>query len=137
MASFHYKHKDHIMTDSEHTFFKTLEGLVGDRYYIFPQIHLGTVVKPNVSWTPRWSLWRSAFFFSDRYSIDFLLCDKNETQPSIAIELDDKSHMREKRRYRDAVVAKILRESNLRLVRFTTDEAGDHALVKLRILTLH
>jgi len=133
MAGFHYKHKDHIMTDSEHSFFKTLEGLVGEHYYIFPQIHLGTIVKPSVSWTPRWSLWRSAFFFSDRYSIDFLLCDKNETQPSIAIELDDKSHMREKRRYRDAVVGKILGESDLRLVRFTTAEAHDHELIKVRI----
>ncbi|TAL14350.1 DUF2726 domain-containing protein [Patescibacteria group bacterium] len=134
MAIFRYKHKDHIMTDTEHVFFKLLERIVGNRYYIFPQIHLGTIVKPSVRWTYGWFLWRRAFFFSDKYSIDFLLCDRNETAPSIAIELDDKSHLREKRRYRDQVVSKILLESNLRLLRFTVTESLDPDLVKSRLM---
>lgn len=134
MAPFHYKHKDRIMTETEHTFFKVLENTVGYRYYVFPQIHLGTIVKPSTRWTPGWFLWRRAFFFSDKYSIDYLLCDKNESAPNIAIELDDSSHLREKRRYRDAVVSKILHESNLRLVRFTIGESTDLNLIKSRIL---
>ena len=122
------------MTDTEHRFFKLLEEIIGDRYYIFPQIHLGTIVRPNVHWTPHWWLWRRAFFFSDRYSIDYLLCDKNESAPSIAIELDDKSHLLEKRKYRDAVVEKILQESDLKLVRFTVEESLDPANISSKLV---
>ena len=121
------------MTDTEHKFFKILEQAVGDKYYIFPQIHLGTLVSPTTRWTYRWLLWRQAFFFSDKYSVDYVLCDKNESLPTIAIELDDKSHLRQRRKYRDKVVEKILHESNLRLVRFTIKESLDLRLVKSRI----
>jgi len=121
------------MTETEHRFFTLLVNTIGYQYYIFPQIHLGTIVRPSVKWTPRWFLWRQAFFFSDKYSIDFLLCDKNESMPMIAIELDDKSHQREARKYRDAVVEKILSESNLRLERFTVEDLFDSNLVRSRI----
>ena len=43
-----YKHKDFLMTHAEHNFFKKLELAVGDLYYIFPQIHLSSIVNHSV-----------------------------------------------------------------------------------------
>jgi len=133
MDEFHYKHKDYLMTRTEHDFFKELRTILGQGYYIFPQIHLGTIIKPSVKWTYRWRLWRVAFFYSDRYSVDFVICDTQGIKPLLVIELDDISHQREKRRSRDRVVEKMLRESNLPIVRFTSSEAGNIELVDSRI----
>lgn len=133
MDRYHYKHKNFLMTDSEHEFFIKLISILGDKYYIFPQIHLGTIVRPNVRWTYRWSLWRNAFFFSDKYSVDYVLCDQNGIKPKVAIELDDISHQREQRKYRDRVVEKILHESDVDIIRFTCKETENIETIRAKL----
>lgn len=130
MDQYHYKHKEFLMTEHEHHFFKSLRKIIGDGYYIFPQIHLGTITKPRVKWSYKWRLWRLAFFVSDKYSVDYVVCDASWIKPVLVIELDDASHLREARRGRDAFVERMLHEARLPLVRFTNDEALNTQLVE-------
>lgn len=136
MDSYHYKHKDVLMTASEVKFFKVLKQTVGDDFLVFPQIHLGVIVKPKVRWTPGWWLWRKALLYSDRFSVDYVVCDAHQIKPILAIELDDASHKRQDRVTRDEVVSKMLSEADLPLVRFTHDEAAEIQTVTDKISPL-
>jgi hypothetical protein len=121
------------MTRSEHDFFKVVVRVVGDRYYVFPQIHLGTLIKPSVKWTRKWRLWKLAFFYSDKYSVDYVICDNKGIKPILVVELDDASHSKERRQYRDKFVERILQEADLPIERFATTEASNLELVRGRI----
>jgi len=112
-AKYQYKLKSSIMTSSEFDFFKMLMSAVGDRYNVFPQIHLDAILNNKVYGQS----WFGAFRHINEKSVDFLLCDKINAKPLLAIELDDRSHEREDRRGRDQEVERILRDVNLPLLR--------------------
>jgi hypothetical protein len=80
-----YTRKDHIMTAPEDIFFKMLQETAGDRYFVFPQVHLSAILDykvPGQNWKP-------AFRHINGKSVDFVLCDKTSLKPMYAVELDD------------------------------------------------
>jgi hypothetical protein len=135
--SYHFQHKTYLMSEPEAEFFRSLERLIGDRYYIFPQIHLGTVMNPRTTrlWRtqsgrvrfPR--IWHLASIYSDRYSLDYVICDQASLKPVLAIEFDDSTHRWHERRRRDRFVERALAEANLPLQRFTYDMIAAEAAV--------
>src|SRR5476651_2690832 len=109
-----YGRKDFIMTKAENDFFGILKELLQDRYQIFPQVHLTSLldekkVRQN---------WNAARSHINRKSVDFVVCDKTYTRPLLAIELDDYSHDAEERRNRDVEVERIFENANMQLLRF-------------------
>ena len=62
--------------------------------------------------------------------VDFLLCDPETMVPTCAIELDDSSHRRRKRRERDHFVDEVFRQCGLRLVHIRA--AAEYDAAKLR-----
>jgi very-short-patch-repair endonuclease len=113
-SPYNYKKKDFIMSRAEHEFFDILVEVVGNQYYVFPQIHLSTILDNKVVGQN----WRGAFRHIDEKSVDFVICDKAYIKPILAIELDDRTHEREDRKGRDGEVERILNESGLVLLRF-------------------
>lgn len=94
-----YNLKKSLVTETEQGFLKVLEQAVGDRYRIVPQVLLSGIVSPKDS---------SAHFTNyhdfnkiKAKSIDFVLYDKESWTPRLAIELDDRSHLKWKRIQRD------------------------------------
>lgn len=110
-----YRAKECIMTPSEAEFFEKLHSAVGDRYYIFPQIHLSALLDEKVVGQN----WNAAFRHINGKSVDYVLCDKVTLKPAYAVELDDASHERADRRERDEEVERIFKEveAGMRLVR--------------------
>lgn len=113
---YQYTAKTSIMTPSESEFFKMLVDVVGDRYYIFPQVHLSALldektVKQN---------WKPAFRHINGKSVDFVLSDKATFEPIYAVELDDKTHERVDRQERDREVERMFQNANIPLVRFSS-----------------
>lgn len=53
----------------------------------------------------------------DRKHVDFVLCDPQTLRPLVAVELDDRSHEREDRQKRDALVEGVFAAAGLPLVR--------------------
>lgn len=112
-----YRRKDFLMTRAEHELFDILVGIVGDQYYVFPQIHLPNILDNKVVGQN----WRGAFRHIDEKSVDFVICDRAYIKPLLAIELDDRTHERDDRKKRDGEVERILNEANMPLLRFANN----------------
>lgn len=110
---YEYRKKEFLMTRAEHECFDALMTAVGDKYYVFPQVHLSDILDHQV----KGQGWQGARSHINRKSVDFVLCDKSYISPKLAIELDDKSHERQNRIERDAEVERILKEAGLPLLR--------------------
>ena len=112
-ALYQYKRKAFFMTRAEHEFFDLLVSHMGSEYYVFPQVHLSTLLDHKT----KGQSWKGAFLHINGKSVDFVICDKAYIRPIVAIELDDHSHEREDRQVRDYIVEEIFTQSELPLVR--------------------
>jgi len=56
-VTYHYGRKDFFMNRAEHEFFDVLIDAVGSSYYVFPQVHLSTVLELRIKGQD----WRTAF----------------------------------------------------------------------------
>jgi hypothetical protein len=109
-----YSRKKNFISPSEKEFFKMLVEVAGDRYHVFPQIHLSALFNNET----KGKYCKLAFQIINRRSVDFVLCDKLTLEPVYAVELDDPTHNRPSRVKRDANVDKLFAQHNFPLVRF-------------------
>ena len=128
-ALYEYRRKDCLMTDSEREFFNVLFSAVGNKYYIFPQIHLDAILNYKIVGQS----WFGAFRHIDEKSVDFMICDEKTLKPLLAIELDDRSHQREDRINRDVEVERILRDAGMPLLRVSHGDRLNKELVTKQI----
>lgn len=105
-----YRKKQFLMTRAEYTFNKTLEKIVGDKYYVGRQVLLSNLVEVTSTYKP----YRSKI---DKKTVDFVLFNKAGYTPYLAIELDDSSHNRLDRMQRDRFVEDVLGKAGIRIVR--------------------
>lgn len=124
-----YRKKTSIMTPSEQKLFVMLVEILGDDYYVFPQVHLDALLDYKV---PGQS-WFGAFKHINEKSVDFVICDKVHETPLLAIELDDDSHRREDRIKRDMVVNSIFRNAFFPLLRIDSKDASDKQFIEQRL----
>ena len=110
-----YHAKQYYMTKSEGEFFRMLDKVAGDRYYIFPQAHLSAVLDEKVTGQN----WKAAFKHINGKSVDYVLCDKQSLKPVYAVELDDYTHTYKNRQERDQEVERIFQNAGIPLVRFS------------------
>ena len=109
----HYVKRNYLMSKAEHEFFKALQEVVKDKYYIVPQVQLSKIVEVNHYEHQK----RKYFNKIDRKSVDFVLFKKEYFTPYMAIELDDSSHMLPPREVRDDFVGSMLERVGIKLVR--------------------
>ena len=122
--SYLYRKQEYLMTQAEHKCFNALEQAVGDVYYIFPQVHLPSILDHKI----KGQNWRGAFSHINQKSVDFVLCDKIKLNPILAIELDDWSHALPERKERDGMVEQMLKDAKMPLLRLK-----DHSLFENQI----
>lgn len=113
-SRYRYLRKDFLLSRAEHELFDVLTEILGYNYYVFPQVHLITLLDHKI----KGQSWRGAFRHIDEKSVDFVICDKNYIKPLLAIELDDRTHSYESRMLRDEEVNRILQDAHLPLLRF-------------------
>jgi very-short-patch-repair endonuclease len=100
-----YKKKAFLFdTRSEYELFKLLTELVGDTYYIFPQVHYSHLLEPKKA---EWKEERRHRSRIDRKSADFVLCDKVRVVPQLIIELDGAVHGFASKQKRDEFINEI------------------------------
>lgn len=109
-----FARRDYIMTQAEAKLFRRLETIAGDRYYVFPQVHLSSLLDHRVR---NGQSWRGALSKIQRKSVDFVLVDKTSLRTMYAVELDDRTHDRPDRQERDDMVARCLLDVDIPLVR--------------------
>lgn len=110
---YQYKQKNYFMSRAEHECYDALVIAVGERYHVFPQVHLPSIIDNKVVGQN----WNGAFRHISQKSVDFVLCDKSYISPKLAIELDDRTHERQDRKDRDVEVARVLKDAGLPLLR--------------------
>jgi hypothetical protein len=124
--AYSYTAKDLPMSRTEAEFFTKLEHAVSERYYVFPQVHLSSLLSPQAQSKD----WLYAFRHINGKSVDYVLCDKQTLRPTYAIELDDYTHDKADRRKRDAEVERIFYEAELPLVRFRNKNISEAEIIK-------
>jgi len=125
-----YKKKQFFLSRAEHECYDALIKAVGDKYYVFPQVHLPTIVDNKVVGQN----WRGAFKHINEKSVDFVLCDKAYIAPQLVIELDDRTHERVDRIDRDKEVERILEGAGLPILRLENHGRFDPQMLSEKIV---
>ena len=100
--------KDYLMTTEELKFYKLLKSIT-DKYNlnIFSQVSLYAIIR-NKEYKD--------FNKIKSKSIDFVITDSN-CKIKLCIELDDKTHVTEKRQVRDNFINELFKQVNIKLIR--------------------
>lgn len=120
-AKYIYKIKEYVMSKPEQACFNVFKEIIGEKYYIFPQIHLPTFLDHKIVGQN----WFGAFRHIDEKSVDFVLADKQTFLPVLAVELDEKSHEQPIRQDRDKEVERILDDAKMPLLRIRNEDLRD------------
>ena len=122
---YQYKRRMYFMSKVEHDCFDALTKAVGDKYIIFAQVHLPTIVDNKVIGQN----WLHSFRHISQKSVDFVLCDKTYISPVLAIELDDSTHELQERQERDIEVERILKNAGVPLLRIKNEGRFDTSII--------
>lgn len=115
-----YTKKASQITQAEMNFYKVLEQAVAGRFDIQRQVLLSTLVDTT---SRDFKDSSTGLYYNpdrsriNRRTIDFVLYNKEDLSPYLAIELDDSSHNNEDRIERDRFVEDVLAGTGIRLVR--------------------
>lgn len=123
-----YYKKTYLLTKAEHEFFKALQQILEDKFFVFPQVRYDSLlgIKSGQTYWGR-RAYRSRV---DRKSADFVICDKQKIEPLLVIELDDNSHNYHKRQERDEFIDDILKSANLRILHIKTSYSYNNDVIK-------
>jgi hypothetical protein len=105
--------KRSILTHAESAFYKRLKLTVGNRYDIYAQVPLWSVVEARGEWN-------AASAFTNRLSLkrlDFVLVEPASFETEKVIELDDSTHREEARIKRDRFIDTVLAKAGIPIVR--------------------
>lgn len=128
-SKYAYRRRQYFMTRAEHDLYVVLKQLYGERYEVFPQVHLDKFLDHKVTGQD----FRAALSSIQRKSVDFLICGKGYCTPLVAIELDDGSHMQPERIERDKALEAICAAANMPIVRIKWRTSYDAGEIKFAI----
>ncbi len=128
-SKYPYSKKDYLLSKAETSFFRVLEQAIGNKYYIFPQVHLSDLVYVKSSRGEYYKYFNKI----DRKSVDFVLAEKNNLTPVLAIELDDNSHNYKNRIDRDNFVEDVFKNAGVPLLRIKCVASYDIQKIRTRI----
>ncbi len=99
VKEYNYYLRDSILTKPEQEFYNVLLKVTNlDKFSILSQVSLIEIFQPT-----RDNYWGSKGKIQQLH-LDFLVCRKRDLHPVIAIELDDRSHSKDKRKARDIFI---------------------------------
>ena len=130
--SYPYVMNQVLFSPAERSFLGVLEQAIGREYRVLGKVRVADVVSVN-SMSDR-SGWQKAFNRISAKHFDFVLCRKDDLSICAAIELDDKSHQKNKRQQRDAFVAGLCKAIALPFIQVQAQSAYAVADIRARVL---
>jgi hypothetical protein len=110
---FNYKSKQYFFSKAERKFYEVLKEVAGEMdMVVFAKVRLADLIylpKSEGNWIEGWNKIKSKH-------IDFVLCNKESYQPTVAIELNDKSHNKNERKERDGFLRHTMDDVNIRFI---------------------
>lgn len=119
-----YEKKSRFLSGPEQELFYVLEDVLGDKYAVFPQPALISVIQKKSGGGFNSELFRVA---------DFVIVDAATTEPLLLIELNDKSHLRSDRAERDAKVAAICENADIDVLTVDIQDRLDASFIKKQL----
>lgn len=92
-----------LLTPNEVHFYHLLQQATQHQYYIMAQVSMGALIDNEGYGKQYW-------YIRTKYAmkmIDFVICDKKTLKPLLIVELDDKTHVKEKDAMRDLLTRTI------------------------------
>ena len=119
------------MSPAERSFFGVLQLAVGSDYLVFPKVRLADIVVPVKGMSK--SGWQTAFNKITGKHIDFILCEPSCLKVVAAVELDDDTHWRFDRSFRDNLVDCALADADIPILRVKARETYSPASIRERL----
>jgi hypothetical protein len=119
-----YKLIGSLLTPAEKGFFLALRMAASKRYLVFPKVRLLDLCRDLDGWNDT-----AAFNHVSQKHVDFVLCDPQTFRPVLAVELDDRSHLRARTRARDSDKDEVLRTMGLGVYRQWVRRSYDPAAI--------
>lgn len=125
-----YHKKDYLLTIAEKNFYRVLSQVTEKHdKLLFVKVRL-----EDLLWLPNGT--ENRFGLRNRIKsrhIDFVLCDKENIKPLIAIELDDSTHNQKTRIERDGNINRILQDAGLPILHIKVQPNYDSAVLENQI----
>lgn len=113
-----YIAREQLMSPSEQFAYRVIEHKYRERFYVFSQVRVVDIVKPNVALHKQNSReFNSLFRQLSQWHFDFVLCYREDFRICCAIELDDPSHQQKARQKRDRILNRACEVAGVRLER--------------------
>ena len=109
-----YELRPAILTKAERSFFGALEQACPEGVGLLAKVRLGDLFQPRKGLAR--SEWTKASNRINNKHVDFLLVRASDFVPVVGVELDDKSHARRDRQWRDEFVNEVFRSAGLPLL---------------------
>jgi len=112
-----YMTRDDFLSSAEKSFYLTLKTFINEKAVICPKVSLKDIF--FVSKSADNGAGKDYMKYFGRIAqkhVDFLLCDPKSMKPLCGVELDDSSHIKEKRAARDEFVDRVYANAGLPLV---------------------
>lgn len=124
-----FSKKPSIMRHDERQLFDILMKLYNDKYYIFPQVKLTSLlaIKENVKDHD------NVYRIIDHKSVDFTMYDRTVIAPVLAIELNGKSHLQLNKKNRDQMVKSILTKSGIQFAAIQVADTYDEGAIRQQL----
>ncbi len=121
--SWPYRKKNYFFNQTEREFYYILNDILGDKYLLFSKVRMSDLL-----YLPEY-LYHSYHYQNKIQSkhVDFLICEKQNIKPLLAIELDGSSHLRDDRIERDKEVNEIFKDANLPILHIKVSDHYDKA----------
>ncbi len=116
MGQAKYLKRGALFSPAERSFLGVLEKALESEYRILGKVRIADVLTPERGLSQK--KWQIAFNKISAKHFDFVLCHENTLEVIAVVELDDKSHNRQKARARDQIVQHACESSGLPLIRF-------------------
>lgn len=110
-----YTVRDSLVSPAERSFLGCLDSVVPPDVRVFVKIRLADLFRVNPM--ENRSKWQSSFNRISSKHVDFVLCRSTDLKPLACIELDDKSHDRQKTISRDIQVNAVFANAGMPLIR--------------------
>ena len=119
-----YTKKDYLLTQQELKFYKLIKNITDrNNLNLFAQVSLYEIIKSNNI---------KDFNKIKSKTIDFVITDVN-CKIKVCIELDDQTHIQQKRQERDNFIDELFEQLNIKLIRVPVQSYYDLKLIENKI----
>ncbi|EPZ8357891.1 DUF2726 domain-containing protein [Enterobacter hormaechei] len=107
-----------LMTAREQHFLRRLSQQVDERRWrLCPQVRVADIARISPAIRERSTAWWQLFRMASQWHCDVVIVDRESFRIVAAVELDDASHLKQRRVRRDILLEEVLRQAGIPLIR--------------------